>query len=70
MLYISIITMRCIVQERVSRLDSQQFQLAQNSVYLDGDVPDDILKQMIDMSYNLIFNSLSKKVQKEILEGN
>ncbi len=62
--------MRCIVQERVSRLDSQQFQLAQNSVYLDGDVPDDILKQMIDMSYNLIFNSLSKKVQKEILEGN
>jgi predicted DNA-binding protein (MmcQ/YjbR family) len=41
-----------------------------NSVYLDGDVPDDILKQMIDMSYNLIFNSLSKKVQKEILEGN
>jgi hypothetical protein len=70
MLYISIITMRCIVQERVSRLDSQQFQLAQNSVYLDGDVPDDILKQMIDMSYNLIFNSLSKKIQKEILEGN
>lgn len=40
-----------------------------NSVYLAGDVPDDILKQMIDMSYNLIFNSLSNKVQKEISEG-
>lgn len=33
-----------------------------NSVYLDGDVPDDILKQMIDMSYELVLNSLSKKM--------
>lgn len=38
-----------------------------NSVYLDGDVPDDVLKQMIDMSYELVFKSLSKKVQKQIL---
>ncbi len=38
-----------------------------NSVYLEGDVPDAILKQMIDMSYELVLNSLSKKVQKEIL---
>lgn len=37
-----------------------------NSVYLDGDVPDDILKQMIDMSYQLVLNSLSKKKQEEI----
>jgi len=37
-----------------------------NSVYMDGDVPDDIMKNMIDMSYELVFNSLSKKMQKEI----
>jgi predicted DNA-binding protein (MmcQ/YjbR family) len=40
-----------------------------NSVYLDVDVPDAILKQMIDMSYDLVFNSLSKKLQKQILSG-
>jgi predicted DNA-binding protein (MmcQ/YjbR family) len=39
-----------------------------NSVYLHGDVPDDVLKQMIDMSYELVLNSLSKKLQKELLE--
>lgn len=39
-----------------------------NSVYLDGDVPDDLLKQMINMSYELVLNSLSKKVQGEILK--
>jgi predicted DNA-binding protein (MmcQ/YjbR family) len=38
-----------------------------NSVYLDGDVPDEILKQMIDMSYELVLNLLSKKKIKEIL---
>ncbi|SDZ12507.1 MmcQ/YjbR family DNA-binding protein [Tindallia californiensis] len=37
-----------------------------NSVYLEGDVPKDILKQMIDMSYELVLNSLSKKKQKEL----
>ncbi|MCT4619592.1 MAG: MmcQ/YjbR family DNA-binding protein [Marinisporobacter sp.] len=41
-----------------------------NSVYLDGDVPDDILKQMIDMSYELVLKSLSKKIQKDIIGGN
>lgn len=40
-----------------------------NSLYLDGDVPDDVLKQMIDMSYELVLSNLSKKVQKEIIEG-
>lgn len=38
-----------------------------NSVYLEGNVPDDVLKQMIDMSYELVLQSLSKKLQKEIL---
>lgn len=40
-----------------------------NSVYLEGNVPDDVLKQMIDMSYELVLNSLSKKAIKEIIEG-
>jgi len=40
-----------------------------NSVYREGSVPDEILKQMLDMSYELILQSFSKKVQKEILEG-
>ncbi len=39
-----------------------------NSVDLNGDTPDEILQQMIDSSYDLIFNSFSKKAQKEILE--
>jgi predicted DNA-binding protein (MmcQ/YjbR family) len=40
-----------------------------NSVYIQGDVPDDILKQMVDMSYELVLNTLSKKVHKSLLEG-
>lgn len=38
-----------------------------NSVYLEGDTPDPILKEMADQSYTLIFSSLSKKMQNEIL---
>lgn len=38
-----------------------------NSVYLDGAVPDEVLKSMCDMSYNLILEKLPKKVQKELL---
>ncbi len=37
-----------------------------NSLYLDGEVPDDILRGMIDQAYELILASLSKKVQQEI----
>lgn len=37
-----------------------------NSVYLSGNVPDDVLKDLIDKSYQLVFNSLTKKLQKEI----
>lgn len=39
-----------------------------NSLYLEGDVPDEVLKEMVDRSYRLIFDSLSKKIQKEILD--
>jgi len=41
-----------------------------NSLYLEGEVPDEVLKDMIDQSYSLVLGSLSKKVQKEILESN
>lgn len=37
-----------------------------NSMYLDGDVPDDVLKQMIDMSYELVAEKLSKKTLREM----
>lgn len=37
-----------------------------NSVYIGGKVPDNVVKQMIDMSYRLILGSLSKKAQKEV----
>jgi len=38
-----------------------------SSVFLSGNVPEAVLKQMLDGSYELIFNSLPKKVQNEIL---
>ena len=37
-----------------------------NSVDLNGSAPDEILKQMADNSYELIFQSLSQKARKEI----
>lgn len=39
-----------------------------NSVVLTGDVPDDILKRMIDESHALILGALPKKLQRELLE--
>ena len=40
-----------------------------NSVLLQGDVPADVLRQMVDESYALVLGGLSKKLQKEIAEG-
>lgn len=37
-----------------------------NSVKLDGDVPDDILKDMAYKSYQLVLNGFSKKMQREL----
>ena len=37
-----------------------------NSVYLDGEVPEDLLRRLIDISYGLVLSKLTKKVQKEI----
>ncbi|GET31383.1 hypothetical protein PbJCM13498_02460 [Prolixibacter bellariivorans] len=39
-----------------------------NSVDLNGDVPDEVLKEMINQSYQLVLSSLSKSVQKEMLD--
>lgn len=40
-----------------------------NSIKPDGAVPEELLKELVDKSYNLIFSSLSKKKQQEILNG-
>lgn len=40
-----------------------------NSVKPDGAVPDELLKDLLDKSYQLVLGGLSKKKQKEILEG-
>lgn len=40
-----------------------------NSVRENGAVPDDILREMVDESYRLIFASLPKKLQREYLEN-
>ena len=37
-----------------------------NTVYIAGNVPDKEIRQMIDQSYELIVNSLSKKLRDEI----
>ncbi len=38
-----------------------------SSMYLEGEVPDQVLKKMLDEGYSLIFESLNKKLQKQIL---
>lgn len=40
-----------------------------NSVYLDGAVPEAVLRGMCDQSYRLVFEKLTKKCQREILES-
>lgn len=38
-----------------------------NSVKADGEVPDDILKDMLDKAYQIVLGGFSKKRQKEVL---
>ena len=38
-----------------------------NSVKADGEVPDDILKDLLDKAYQIVLGNFSKKKQKEIL---
>lgn len=37
-----------------------------NSVYLDGAVPEEVLRDMLDMSYRLVAGKLTKAVQREL----
>ncbi|GHU75478.1 hypothetical protein FACS1894188_06430 [Clostridia bacterium] len=37
-----------------------------NSLYLEGNVPDDVLRNMVDESYRLIFGGLTKKTRMEL----
>ena len=39
-----------------------------NSVKPEGKVPDDLLKDLLDKSYDLVLGSFSKKKQREILD--
>ncbi len=41
-----------------------------NSIMPDGEVPDDLLKDLLDKSYQLVLGSFSKKKQRELLEIN
>lgn len=40
-----------------------------NSIKPDGEVPDDLLKDLLDKSYQLVLGGFSKKKQQEILES-
>ncbi|MDE6909352.1 MAG: MmcQ/YjbR family DNA-binding protein [Lachnospiraceae bacterium] len=40
-----------------------------NSIKPDGAVPDDLLKDMLDRSYELVLGGFSKKRQREILDA-
>ena len=40
-----------------------------NSIKPDGEVPDDLLKDLLDKSYQLVLNSFSKKKRQEILDN-
>ncbi len=40
-----------------------------NSIVIEGNVPDDVVKNMLDKSYSLILSGLSKKVQNEIINS-
>lgn len=41
-----------------------------NSIKPDGKVPDDLLKDLLDKSYELVLKSFSKKKQAELLSEN
>lgn len=38
-----------------------------NSINPDGNVPDELMRKLLDKSYDLVLHGLSKKLQKEIL---
>lgn len=41
-----------------------------NTITINSQVSDQFIKELIDNSYDLVFKSLTKKIQNEILESN
>ncbi|KFF16311.1 MmcQ/YjbR family DNA-binding protein [Flavobacterium hydatis] len=39
-----------------------------NTITMNGDLPTAFIKELIDHSYDLVFKSLTKKIQNEIIE--
>lgn len=39
------------------------------SIFLDGQVPDDVVRDLCDRSYALVFGKLTKKLQRELTNG-
>jgi predicted DNA-binding protein (MmcQ/YjbR family) len=39
-----------------------------NTITINSEVPDKFVKEMIDDSYDLVFKSLTKKIQNEIID--
>ncbi len=39
------------------------------SAVLDGSLPDDLIRELCDHSYNLVFSKLTKRLQREITEA-
>lgn len=37
------------------------------SIFLDGEVPEDVLRDLCDCSYRLVFSKLTKKLQRELM---
>lgn len=40
-----------------------------NTIMFHSDLDDNLLRELIDHSYELVFNNFSKKIQKELLDG-
>lgn len=40
-----------------------------NSVYIDGNLPDDLVLEWIDISYELVFDKLTKAGREAVLRG-
>ncbi|MBW7573122.1 MmcQ/YjbR family DNA-binding protein [Caproiciproducens faecalis] len=40
-----------------------------NSLYLEGNVPDETVREMLDNAYSIVFAALSGKVRRELEEG-
>ncbi|MBO4591519.1 MAG: MmcQ/YjbR family DNA-binding protein [Eubacterium sp.] len=39
-----------------------------NSVKADGNVPDDVMEDILDKAYQIVFDSLTKKLRRQIIE--